>query len=208
MIIAFDLDGTLVDSIPLHIEASIDTGRKMGITITKEKFLDCQSTTTEDIIKHIKKGISDKDAKKFVKLKNAYVAKNFSKITLFPDVISTLSELCKKARIIILSNTPYPSILMMLETVGLNPLFFDMIVGRDLVEHPKPAPDELFLAQKIEHHKVDYFIGDSLVDVKTGKKAGVKTIAVATGFNTKEDLKKARPHALVDSLSEIVEIIK
>ncbi len=35
------------------------------------------------------------------------------------------------------------------------------------------------------------YIGDSEVDVATGKNAGVKTIAVPWGFRTKEELKIA-----------------
>lgn len=207
-IIGFDLDGTLLNTIPLHIEAFIEAGKKVGVCITREDFLSQQSTTTEDIISHIDKSLCTEKVKKFCELKNNYIASNLHKIKPFPDTVKTLAELRKKNKIIILSNTPYKDILHYLENAGLNPLFFEMIIGRDLVKHPKPYPDEIFVAEKIEHHKLDYYIGDSVVDMRTGKKAGVRTIGIAHGFDKKEDLIKEKPFRVIDNLSELLAIIK
>jgi HAD superfamily hydrolase (TIGR01549 family) len=207
MIIGFDLDGTLIDSIPLHIESFIEAGKKMGVEITKSQFLSAQSTTAEDILKHIIPKFTQKQVMEFIVLKDKYVADNIRKIKLFPDTISSLKELGKKAKLVIISNSPYRLVLEFLEHAGLNPLFFDIIIGRDLVQNPKPQPDEIFIAERIEQHNLDYFIGDSIVDIQTGKNAGVKTIAVSTGFNTKEQLAAEKPAYVVARLSEILNII-
>lgn len=207
MVIGFDLDGTLLDSIPLHINAFLTTGKKFGMHITEQQYLSSGSTTTEAILHCIKPDLDDKTIKDFVAYKDNYINEHLSRMKPFPDTVKTLYELHRKAKIIILSNTPFHDILKFLEIVGINPLFFDLIVGRDLVEHAKPSPDEIFLAQKLEHHKLDYYIGDSTVDVSTGKMAKVKTIAVATGFNTKEELEREKPYKVIDKLSDLLDII-
>lgn len=208
MIIGFDLDGTLINSIPLHAEAFVYAGKKTKVKITKEAFFQQMSTTTEDILRRISKGISDEKVKRFVEVKDNYLMKNMSRMQVFPDTVSTLHELGKEAKIIIISNSTYHQILTFLETTVINPLFFDVIVGRDLVEHPKPFPDEIFIAEKIEHHKLDYYVGDSIVDILTGRRAGVKTIAVATGFNTRKQLEEEKPFKVIDHLSQLLDIIK
>ncbi len=51
-------------------------------------------------------------------------------------------------------------------------------------------------------------IGDSGYDIKTAKKQGYHVISVSTGWTDKEDLKKADPDILFESLEDTGEIIK
>ena len=57
---------------------------------------------------------------------------------------------------------------------------------------------------------VDYkeclYVGDSEVDVVTGKNAGVKTIAVTWGFRTKEELMIAGAEYMIDKAEKLQEI--
>lgn len=59
---------------------------------------------------------------------------------------------------------------------------------------------------KLEKSNV-YFVGDEVRDIEAGKKAGVNTIAVSWGYNTKEALAKENPKFLIDSPDEIGKII-
>jgi phosphoglycolate phosphatase len=52
-----------------------------------------------------------------------------------------------------------------------------------------------------------FFIGDELRDIEAGKKAGVKTIGVSWGYNTREALKRGNPDFLIDSPKELEKII-
>lgn len=74
----------------------------------------------------------------------------------------------------------------------------------------KPAPDgvwaildELHLAKETA-----LYIGDSDVDMKTGKNAGLRTIGVTWGFRTPEELLAIGCDGLIDHPSELLEIIK
>lgn len=59
---------------------------------------------------------------------------------------------------------------------------------------------------KLEKSNV-YFVGDEVRDIEAGKKAGVNTIAVSWGYNTKEALAKENPDFLIDSPDDIGKII-
>ncbi|MCX5885885.1 MAG: HAD family hydrolase [Proteobacteria bacterium] len=50
-------------------------------------------------------------------------------------------------------------------------------------------------------------IGDSVHDVKCGKEYGTRSIAVATGFHSKEELLSAEPDVLFDDLSDYRKVI-
>lgn len=52
------------------------------------------------------------------------------------------------------------------------------------------------------------FIGDSIYDIKTGKAAGMKTIAVTWGYQPKELLEEENPDFFADKPQDIIEYIK
>ena len=53
-----------------------------------------------------------------------------------------------------------------------------------------------------------YFIGDSEVDVLTGKNAGMKTVAVSWGFRDRKVLEAASPDVIIDSRAELLAYFK
>jgi phosphoglycolate phosphatase-like HAD superfamily hydrolase len=62
---------------------------------------------------------------------------------------------------------------------------------------------------KINLNKEDIFvIGDTKFDVECGKEIGVKTIAIATGKYSLEDLKKYNPNYVFKDFSDIDKIIR
>jgi len=58
---------------------------------------------------------------------------------------------------------------------------------------------------KIKNNKT-FYIGDTVGDIKEGKLAKVKTIAVTWGFHKKELLKKQNPDFIVDSIEDLENI--
>ena len=51
------------------------------------------------------------------------------------------------------------------------------------------------------------FVGDSDVDMATGRNAGIDTIGVTWGFRTRDILDKERPLAIVDESAALLKII-
>lgn len=52
------------------------------------------------------------------------------------------------------------------------------------------------------------FIGDTAGDISEGKQAGVETIGVSWGYNTKEQISDAKPDFIADTVEELGELLK
>jgi len=86
---------------------------------------------------------------------------------------------------------------------------FDEIVGGD--NGAKSKPDPTSLNQMIEKFHLDkrdvLYVGDSDVDVKTGRNANVDVCAVTWGFRSEESLKAEQPDYLIHTAKELEEIV-
>lgn len=67
---------------------------------------------------------------------------------------------------------------------------FEVLVGREHVEHPKPHAEPILKAldsMKVERNNA-WMIGDTNMDVLSAKNAGIKSIAVTSGYESREQL--------------------
>lgn len=80
-----------------------------------------------------------------------------------------------------------------LEAARLRP-YFDVVIGYEDVTPPKPAPDPLNAAiARLGLKKINtVYVGDSMVDLETGRAARVKTVLAAWGLTP--ELREAFRH--------------
>ena len=83
--------------------------------------------------------------------------------------------------------------------------FCEIIAGdSEYPEKPHPAA----LQAVMEKHGIGtseaLVIGDSVIDVEAGRKAGVMTVAIAHGFSAPGELSQAGPDALVRDFSALL----
>lgn len=87
---------------------------------------------------------------------------------------------------------------------------FDIVRGQR--EGVLRKPDPAALVQMAQEMGVGLsrilYIGDSEVDIATGKAAGVRTVLVSWGFRSADSLKKAGAEEIADHAEEIFEITK
>lgn len=83
--------------------------------------------------------------------------------------------------------------------------YVEMIVGGNNVANPKPDPEgTLLVLQKWNLVKEEVlYVGDSLVDAKTAKSAGVPFAGVTTGTTTAQDFKEYDCVGVFENLSEL-----
>ena len=126
---------------------------------------------------------------------------------LFPNCRETLDYFSGKENAI-LSNKPTRFITQILDALDCSDPF-STIIGGDLMPAKKPDPDGLL--HILEQHQIRpedaLMIGDSLVDIETGKRAGVKTCGVTYGHAGRETLTSAQPDWIIDDLSELKDFI-
>ncbi|MGD0637086.1 MAG: HAD family hydrolase [Nitrososphaerales archaeon] len=86
---------------------------------------------------------------------------------------------------------------------------FDFTLTRDDVPALKPSPDGLLMALKVmglPKEEVVY-VGDSVIDVKAAKGAGIKVASVTTGRYTHERLRSEGSDYILGSLSALLELV-
>lgn len=86
----------------------------------------------------------------------------------------------------------------------------DEIVGSDNVRNAKPNPEGIeILLKKWNLSKEEIlYVGDSLVDAKTAKNAGVSFVAVLTGTTNREEFSPYSCLYIANEIQEIVDIVK
>jgi len=97
---------------------------------------------------------------------------------------------------------------------GLNRLCFEefvkVAIGESENVSRKPAPDTVFkaLGELGSTACKSIYVGDSEVDVKTAKNAGIVCVGVTWGFRGREVLEKEGADYIIDSPEELLEIIE
>lgn len=191
--IVFDYNGTLVNDLPLTVEAYYRAGREMGLS----------GLTRETVLRHISQppsqkrrlyygDISDAQWEQIVQLRQKiYCELAEPSRLLFPDTAAALTALSGKYRLAVLSNTfrllyerMFPEHLAKLFQASL---FFDE------VPDPKPSPKPMRAMLEtlgVEPHECGY-AGDAVEDVQMAKAAGVRSFGVTTGACSRAELSRA-----------------
>jgi len=207
LIICFDLDSTLLNSDKAHIKSYNYALRKLGFPEKKSR----------EIIEHfgkphylVGKAITPEHTSwekiaKLTKIHDDILIKEywkFSKTLPFvKDIIKRLYN--KKYHLYILSNCNIKVIFALLKGAVLNKKYFKKIIGADKVECSKPCPAAILRAEKLEKHKVDFMVGDSIYDIMAANNAKVKSIGVLTGCYTIKQLKKVKPFKIIKNLKTL-----
>lgn len=216
-LIIFDLDGTLLDTLDdiknainyalnehgfkanytkKDAESFIGSGEYMLVVRSLMKF---NESFNEEVIKKVRSTY------------NKYYSLNCLNETIpFDGVISTL-EILKQIgfRLAIFSNKPNAEAKKVAQHF-FNDGLFDIIRGSLQNIPVKPNIEGLKLLLK-ELNIIDtsnvYYVGDSKVDMETGKNMQLKTIAVSYGYEKLEILKSYEPISIIDSFEDILKII-
>jgi phosphoglycolate phosphatase len=86
---------------------------------------------------------------------------------------------------------------------------FEIIVGGDDVSEHKPNPEGLLAA--IERLGISFsntlYVGDSVIDAETAKRAGVPFVAVLSGVTPREDFRAYDVYEIIEDVSELPDLI-
>lgn len=208
-LLCFDLDNTLIRSTKAHIEAfkKAFIQNKLQRKTNKE-ILKYFSQESSQLVKKLYPSLNEKEIQKVVKDHDTFLIKETKKYArAIPGAKETLQKVRNNYKIALLSNCKHKEILALLKATKIDPNFFNIIIGNDQVKHPKPAPDEIIKAEQGIKIKQGYMIGDSIYDIRAGKKTTLKTIAVLTGDHTKKQLEKEKPYAILRSVKDLPQIL-
>ncbi|MBI4142168.1 HAD family hydrolase [Candidatus Woesearchaeota archaeon] len=212
----FDVDGTLVDTVDIHVSAyrnayKIVTGKIIPDKIISMRF-GMPATKGHDLVfDAVKIPFTIKMINDVVVLHQKFFAEEIKNHRILPlkGVVDFLSELKKQNEVIgvVTGNFEIPA-KNILKIAGL--IGFFSILGCDsghdsrvdIVRRAVAVAKNKCLCNKI------IVVGDTPSDVRAGKSAKVCTVAVATGSFSINELKKEKPDFVVKSLREYPAIMK
>jgi len=106
----------------------------------------------------------------------------------------------------VLTNKPVIPSRAILEALGLGPFFTQIYGGNSFVtKKPDPEGARQLLEENGVRPEETAIVGDSHVDVETGRNAGLWTVGVSYGF-APQTLEQNPPDVLVDSPHELAEV--
>ena len=109
----------------------------------------------------------------------------------------------------VVTNKPHSLARRLLDTLGLGGYFIDIIGAEGAYPNkPNPAAVRALLRRTGLVRAQALLVGDSRIDVETGRRAGVFTVIVRSGFSTPQQLCDAKPDAVVDNLGELLRIAR
>ncbi|GBG94802.1 phosphoglycolate phosphatase haloacid dehalogenase hydrolase [Ligilactobacillus salitolerans] len=127
---------------------------------------------------------------------------------LFPGIQAALEGLKNNGhKLYVVSSKSSGPLARNLDNLGIGQYFTDL-VGSDLVENFKPAPDGIL--QLVEKYRLNkeqaVMVGDAIFDLQMGHAAGVKTAGAGWGAFDLEALKAQKPTYLLDEPAQLLEI--
>ncbi len=208
--IFFDLDGTIVDSREAYYEAARIAFQALGQEMPeKEVVLEItRKLERKQPIKDVVKG----DLHEFLtSYLNAYYSITTKKTKLLPNVSTTLETLSAKAKLALVTMRAFPKENIIKELEGFNiAKYFSYVVTALDTDNPKPSPEALIKCVKaLDVQMCDCaIVGDSISDVRAGKAAGSKTVAVLSGLFSRQELMEENPDLIIKDVTALPNFIE
>jgi len=206
-VILFDLDGTLIDSTEAILE---------GFE-TSFLFFNKTPPEPEDIKKLIglpldimfsKLGVEKEKVWDYVDTyKQHYRKISKQKTVLLPNAKETVIEASKFARLGIVTTKTGEYSKELLEHFGIMK-YFEVLIGREHVNNPKPHPEPILKAVHLMNAIKDatWMIGDTCLDMVSAKEAGVNYVGVKWEYEDMHNMKKCA-EIIKENVLEAVEYI-
>ena len=209
--IILDLDGTLVDSRQAYLEAARTAFSAVGQQTVSIKMV-------IEIPKRFEQGIPLDDLLPGVDVKEfrrIYLKAYYQAVAVMakplPDIGNSLKKLSEKAKLALTTRRKVPNkvVIGQLKEFGLEGYFQAVVTACDKFS-PKPSPDALIECSRKLGVKTSEcaVVGDSIVDIEAGRRAGAKTVAVLSGIFSRDELKKQKPDLILASVRELPDFLE
>ncbi len=208
----FDLDGTLLNTLD-------DLADSVNIVMRQEG---CRQKTKEEIREFIgdgakmlmkrslPPGTSETEILRcLTKFREVYLENMRNKTRPYEGIPELLKKLkTMRVKVGVVSNKPDEATKEMCRQYFGDHI--DVAIGDNLDRKKKPEPDNVLEALKqlgSDKNKTLY-VGDSDVDVKTAKNAGLACAGVTWGYRSRETLQEAGAEHIVDEPQQLIRLLK
>jgi HAD superfamily hydrolase (TIGR01509 family) len=190
----FDMDGTLVDSEPLHHLAWQQTLADHGVSsFSWEQFLVYVGTSNEKVAGDFIAAASlEIDVAELVRRKQVRYLEMVPQLTVLPGVRAVLQHFGARCRLAVASSSHLLELQKILQQHALGH-HFEVVVGGDMVARKKPAPDIYQQACRLLDLPPGRCLAfeDSESGVRAARSAGLQVVAVPSAYSRGHDFATA-----------------
>jgi len=212
----FDLDGTLVDSVPGLFAAIQGMLSALDLPkVTSEQVDQWVGNGADSLIRRALAGHMDGD--QFGQISNAlfqqakaafieaYHRHLLDGVQLYPGVLKALRQFRQLQKpMAVVTNKPRQFTQPLLQQLQLEP-FFDVVLSGDSLPTKKPSPEPLYaVADRFDCQiTAGLMVGDSVNDVQAARNAECAIVAVNYGYNHGQPIANCCPDVVVSDLCEL-----
>ncbi|MDF1568804.1 MAG: HAD family hydrolase [Spirochaetaceae bacterium] len=189
--VVFDLDGTLVDTLP-DIAASFNSvleqeGYPVHPTKVYRKFVGWGLSRTLELA--LPEPLAMEEFNRILsRIQQAYISDPISRSRLYPGIVELMDTLVEmNIRTVVYTNKDQ-HIASLIVSGLLNGCPVDRVIGRSVAFPPKPDPSALMAYMAEAPSSSILMVGDSTVDVETSLRANVDFIGAGWGYGSVEEL--------------------
>lgn len=212
--VIFDLDGTLTDTLKSIWKSANLALADVGLPpFDIDRYRYFVGDGAAELVKRALIADGDKELVLFDKMSESY-RKHFEKYVNYEvrpyEGIRELLHALKEKGILLAVNSNKPqdrTVNVIEENFGKGT--FDILVGQSDERARKPAPDGVFyIMERLRLMKDEViYLGDTCVDMKTGRSAGVFTIGALWGFRDRQELEENHADAIIEHPMELLEYL-
>ena len=183
MIILFDLDGTLIDSTEAILESFAVAFKTFDEEVPSDEAIKAEIGHPLDAM-FATLGVEKEKVWEYVDAYKMHYRKiSCVKTVLLPDAREAVVLANKHATLGVVTTKTAKYSIELLEYMGLME-YFDVLIGREDVEHPKPHPEPIIKAlSKLQRDTTKYWmVGDTPMDLLAAKRANINSVAVTCGY--------------------------
>lgn len=203
----FDLDGTLVDSVD-DLAASVNHALA-AVGLPPRTRAEVEGFVGEGARRLLERAVgshADLVEPALAAWHVHYAAHCLDRTRVYPGLEAALAGAGRP--LAVLTNKPGPLARTILAGLGLLPRFREVVGGGEAPRKPDPAGLLGLLARAGAAPAASVLIGDSPVDVATGRAAGVPVVAVTWGLVRPEALRAAGATVLVDRPEQLAPYLR
>lgn len=214
-LVMFDLDGTLIDSVP-DLAAAVDRmllemdRPPAGVAAVRQWVGNGAPVLVRRAlagnIEH--SSVDDREAEHGLDIFMRAYAESHDLTVIYPGVRDTLRWLQEQGvEMALITNKPERFVGPLLDQMQIGP-YFRWIIGGDTLPQKKPDPAALLHVMQMAGVQPEeaLFVGDSRSDVQAAKAAGVKCVGLTYGYNHGRPISEESPALVIDDLRALLPV--
>ena len=212
-LVVFDLDGTLIDS---RLDLAESTNEMLGTYGAPELPVDRVAMMVgEGARKLVERalaasGLDSQEPEALARFRTIYDRRLFGHTRPYAGVPEMITQVGQTSALAVLTNKPDDPTRRLLDAFGFLPAF-RRVVGGDSAPARKPDPAGLhaIIRDCGAAAASTWLVGDSMIDVETARRAGVRMCVVLYGFGQlRGELVLDGSEAVAGTPAEVVEVIR